>query len=289
MKEINYSRMRRRNTIYILIALLCILFLVLFVLKIKSPHNTTEGFGNNYSIPRIIWSYWHDPQIPPKVKKILDERREVLSRWEHRVLNETTVYDYIPRHEFPKGYYELSHQAKSDWIRLYLLKVYGGCWMDASIIVNRSNEIEELYEESVLVKSQLSGYSIGNSSYIESFFLIAPVNSSIVNPWFDEFTSAVEIGFVPYKKKVVSKIDVSNCFSGEDDTYLMVYAALQYTLRIILPEEPPMVLKHRDKSMLKYLVECNHDSKCIVEKIRNTPKDQQPANIKLTRFSREQL
>ena len=282
-----YSRIRRHSTVYILIVSLCILLLLLVYLK-ASADADTEGF-TNITIPRIVWSYWHDPQIPPKVKQILDERRDVLSTWEHRTLNETTVYDYIPRDEFPKGYDDLLQQSKADWIRLYLLKVYAGCWMDASIIVNRSDEIEEIYRESIRVQSQLSGYSIGNSSYIEAFFLIAPLHSTIIIPWFDEYTSAIEIGFIPYKKKVVSKIDVSNCFSGEEDTYLMVYAALQYTLRVILPEEPPMVLKHRDESMLKYQAECNHDNKCVVEKIRNTPKHLQPPNIKLTRFNREFL
>ena len=286
MKEIPYSRMRRPRAIYILIISLCILVAVLVFLRRIPPRHAVEGFA---TIPRIIWSYWHDPQIPPKVKQILDDRREVLSGWEHRVLNETTVYDYIPRDEFPKGYETLGQQHKADWIRLYLLKIYAGCWMDASIIVNRSTEIEELYEESLLRKSQLTGYSIGNSSYIETFLLMAPMKSTVISPWFDEYTSAIEYGFAPYKKKVSSKVDLSQCFSGEDDTYLITTAALLYTLQVILPEEPPMVLKHRDESMLKYHVECNNDNKCVVEKIRNTPKHLQPPNLKLTRFNREFL
>ena len=249
----------------------------------------TEGF-TDASIPRIIWSYWNDPQIPPKVENIMREREILLSTWEHRVLNEESVHNYIPRDAFPEGYYQLSHQHKADWIRLYLLKNYAGCWMDSSIIVNRSDEIEEIYEESLSIQSELSAYShSGSDTYIETFLIMAPVDSKVIKVWFTEYTSAIEMGFLPYKKKVTSKIDVSNCFSGEDDVYLTTSAALQYTLRVQLYNKPRMVLKDRYKTIYKYLNECNHDSKCVISKIKNTPKNEQPANIKLTRFNREYL
>ena len=274
---------RSKNTyIYILLIVVCICISLLY-------SRTLESF-TSYSLPRIIWTYWHDPQIPPKVEKIMREREAVLSSWEHRVLNEDTVYDYIPRDAFPEGYSKLSHQHKADWIRLYLLKTYAGCWMDSSIIINKSDEIEEIYEESLSTKSELSGYSdSGSDSYIETFLLMAPVDSKVIKVWFTEYTSAIELGFLPYKKKVTSKIDVSNCFSGDDDVYLTTSAALQYTLRVQLYNKPQMVLKDRYKSMYKYLAECKHDSKCVIAKIKNTPKNEQPANIKLTRFNREYL
>lgn len=276
---------RRTNTyIYILLIVACIFIGIGFLYR-----RTVEPFIT-YSLPRIIWTYWHDPQIPPKIEKIMRERETVLSSWEHRLLNDETVYDYIPRDAFPEGYSELGHQHKADWIRLYLLKTYAGCWMDASIIVNRSDEIEEMYEESISIRSELSAYSdSGDSTYIETFLIMAPAESKVIEIWFNEYTSAIIAGFIPYKKKVTSKIDVSNCFAGDDDTYLTTSAALQYTLRVHLYTKPSMVLKDRYKTMYKYLAECNHDSKCVIDKVKNTPIDQQPPNIKLTRFNREYL
>ena len=266
-------------TCYILLTLLCIYTIYTYIAY------SEEGFSS-YTLPKIIWSYWHDPNIPPKLNDILTQRKEVLSDWKHYLLNEETIFDYIPRSAFPRGYSTLIHQHKADWIRLYLLKVYGGCWMDASIIVNRPDEINTLYRKSLAVESQLSGYSNGDSFYIETFLILAPLDSPVIKVWLTEYTSAIELGFLSYKKKVMSKIDVSNCFNSEDDVYLTTSAALQYTLQVILPEEPPMVLNHRNESMYKYLDECNHDSKCVIEKINNTPKHLQPPNIKLTRFTR---
>ena len=226
--------MRARKGIYILIISLCILLLLLALLQ---RQKLNEGFST-YTIPRIIWSYWHDPHIPAKVKRILDERRDVLSTWEHRVLNEKTVYDYIPQDEFPKGYEVLGHQHKSDWIRLYLLKTYGGCWMDASIIVNRSDELEDLYKRSLSEKSELTAFYhtdrlLNNNprSFIENFFFLAPFDSSLLARWYDEYTLAIEIGLVAYKQRGFSKVDLTNVYQKDnDDVYFSAYACLEYVL-----------------------------------------------------------
>lgn len=274
------------TSIHILLILLCIYIVFSIVLFYAN-----RVYSNTpYILPKIIWTYWHDPHIPSSIEKIIREREDVLSSWDHRVLNEETLYNYIPRNAFPDGYSQLTHQSKSDWIRLYLLKTYAGCWMDASIIVNRSDEIEEMYRESISIKSELSAYSDAQDrNYIESFLLMAPVGSKVIDVWLSEYTSAINSGFLQYKKKVTSQIDVSNCFDDDDDVYLIVYAALQYTLRVHLYNNSQLVLKDRDTNMYKYLHDCDHDSKCIIEKIKNTPKEYQPSNIKLTRFDREYL
>jgi hypothetical protein len=270
-----------KTYIYILLILACICIGISVAFLYP---NRVDPF-TTYSLPRIIWSYWHDPQIPPNIEKIMKEREAVLSTWEHRVLNEETVYDYIPRDAFPEGYYGLSHQHKADWIRLYLLKTYAGCWMDASIIVNRSDEIEELYKESLEQNSELTGYYLperlakGNPrSWIENFFLIAPKGSSIIEKWLDEFTLAIKMGLIPYKQRVFSKKDVSNIYSKDDDnTYFTVYASLQY----ILYDSDRMIIKDASKSIYTYHDKCRWNSPCVIDKIKNTPKENQPDSIKL--------
>jgi len=258
----------------------------------QSKEKKIEGFSS-IRIPRIIWSYWHDPQIPRKVKEMLDGRRELLSRWEHRVLNEETLFDYIPRDEFPKGYDGLGHQHKADWIRLYLLKTYAGCWMDASIIVNRTDEVEELYQRSITENSELTGYYLperlakGNPrSWIENFILIAPQGSSIISRWFDEFTLAIEMGFQSYKQRVFSKKDVSNIYPKDgDNIYYTAYACLQY----ILTDTDRTVIKDASTSVYTYHDECRWDSPCVINKIKSIPKERQPDIIKLIGQDRSYL
>jgi hypothetical protein len=153
---------------------------------------------------------------------MLDDRKTVLSTWDHRVLDEETVYNYIPKDNFPKKYDKLSHQHKADWIRLYILKIYGGCWMDASIIVNTDEELERLYSESIQAKSEFTGFYLAShtlnsvkETYIENWFILAPVQSPLIHMWLEEYTEAVEGGFLAYKKKVFSVLDVSNIYAED--------------------------------------------------------------------------
>jgi hypothetical protein len=247
-----------------------------------------EGFTtkdtSSYELPRIRWSYWHDANLPRDIAEMLEQQSAALPSWDHRILHETTLGTYIDRSAFPKGYESLKPQHKADWIRLYVLQRYGGCWMDASIILYSDKEVEELYEESVRTNSELTAYS-AEKNYVETFFLLAPLHSPVLRAWYEEFTEAIEIGFPAYKKKVVSRIDVSNCFDNEADTYLTTSAAIQYVLRVLLPGRPT-VLRDRATSVYKYHEECRYNNSCIFRKIRDIPVDEQPSMIKLTRFNR---
>lgn len=286
-------RPRRTNTIYILIVILCILSILLYAVG----GNKIEGFANG-SIPRIIWSYWNDPEIPQPVKKIMREREIVLSSWEHRVLNEKTVYEYIPRHSFPKGYTSLSHQHKADWIRLYILKEHGGCWMDASIIVNSADELEGLFSKSTETNSEFTGFYLSShtrnsvkESYIENWFIMAPVRSRLISLWYEEYTEAVTIGFLPYKKKVFSRINVSNIYGEfeDDSVYLTQHAALQYVLQVRLSSRPNIIIFDAAETMFKPHVDCKWDVPCVLKFIKDTPKEKQPSYIKLRSSERNQL
>jgi hypothetical protein len=283
----------RTYELYILIASLCILLFLLVILR-KKP---IEGF-TDYTLPRIIWSYWNDPNIPQKVQTILTDRQEILSSWKHHVLNEKTVYDYIPKDTFPKNYDTLSHQHKADWIRLYILNKYGGCWMDASIIVNTDEELERLYSESIQAKSEFTGFYLAahtlnsvKETYIENWFILAPVQSPLIELWLEEYTEAVELGFLAYKKKVFSAIDVSNIYAKNEDNsvYLTQHAALQYILRHRLAKKPKILLFDASDTMFKPHVDCKWDVDCVIEYLKTTPKDIQPPYIKLRSSERNSL
>jgi hypothetical protein len=280
-----------------MVAVAIVLFIVICIVVLYkiSVSPVTEGFvSTSYTLPRTIWSYWHDPVIPPKVASMLEER--AVLPWEHIVLNQTTVYEYIDPSLFPKGYDELSHQHQADWIRLYILKVYGGCWMDASILVNSGVELESLYQRSLEAESEftgfyLQGHTLGGvpETYIENWFIMAPKGSRIIELWYKEYTMAVEIGFKAYKKRVFSKIDVSNIYArGDDNTYLTQHSALQYVLRV-LTNKANIIIVDASDTMFKPHVDCNWDTECTLKFIKETPREQQPAFIKLRSNERNLL
>jgi hypothetical protein len=127
-------------------------------------------------------------------------------------------------------------------------------------------------------------------SYIENWFIMAPPNSPVIKLWYEEYTDAVKIGFIHYKKKVFSSIDVSNIYSKEDDnTYLTQHAALQYVLQVRMREKPNILIVDAADTMFKPHVDCGWKSGCVIEYINRTPKEKQPPYIKLRSNERNAL
>lgn len=255
--------------IMILILLLLICAVILYDL-VYVPAKT-------YVIPKIIWSYWNDRNIPKDVQLILDHRAQVLNSYKHIVLYEDTLGDYI--HEAPPANYDTltSHANKTDWMRLTLLKNYGGCWMDASIIVNDAEAFDRLYEEAHRQKVELSAFYLENATYrgdpytyIESWFLIAPKGSSLIRKWHKEFCYAITIGFNQYRQQVIHRI--------KNADKIGVYLTIHTTLQIVLKDcwfMPNILLYRAEDTMFKLRNICGWDNKkgfdCVMNTIRDDP------------------
>jgi hypothetical protein len=127
-------------------------------------------------------------------------------------------------------------------------------------------------------------------SYIENWFIMAPPNSRLINLWYEEYTDAVRIGFMNYKKKVYASIDVSNIYSKyKDDVYLTQHVALQYVLQVRLSSKPNIIIYDAADTMFKPHVKCKWDVPCVIKYIKNTPKKIQPDYIKLRSNERNEL
>lgn len=86
-------------------------------------------------IPKIIWTYWQQAPVPPFIQACLDNWRRFAPDHQVRVLDRSTVGDWLPtlRADFD----ELPAYRQSDWLRVQLLARHGGVWMDASMLLSR--------------------------------------------------------------------------------------------------------------------------------------------------------
>lgn len=228
--------------------------------------------AKKYSLPNIIWSYWHDYNPPKDVQLTLDHRKRMLDSYEHIVLHEDTVWDYIDDIP-PPNFDTLGHAHKADWIRLVLLKKYGGCWMDASIIINNKHAIDRLFNDAKKKCVDLSAFYLDTRTfrkqphtYIENWFIIAPKQSPLIQKWLNEYEHAIRIGFEQYKKQVYERIPDYNRFS----TYLTQHVCLQ----IVLQKSwvmPNIHLTKAEDSMFKIHSTCwqygDKAAECIMNKI----------------------
>jgi len=235
----------------------------------------------NYDIPKIIWSYWHNENIPKYVNLVLNNRKVVLSGWEIKVLNDTTLKNYIC--DLPQNFNNLYQSHKADWIRLALIEKYGGCWLDATVIVNSLNRLNQIYNESLRNKSEFTGFytpsALENNdptSFIESWFIMAPKNSRFISEALKEFNHAVSIGLPEYKIKVLKEYNINNNIYNKtnNDVYLSVYASFQIALNLGLKRQVNIILYNSYHTMYKLHYDCwnsekrDYDSNCIVNAIK---------------------
>jgi len=229
-----------------------------------------------YSLPKTVWVYWDSETLPPLIARIRTYNAERLHGWTVRWLHRGILPSYIPEAAFPVGYETLSVQHKADWIRLYLLNRYGGCWLDAAIVLNDPTALDRIWSQSVVQRSALTAFATGTKTFVHSsgttlplvvdnWFLLAPRGSEVIRRWFSEYTAAVEMGFLAYKRKaVLDGVNISGIrFRSEEDIYLTQHICIEKILQKDLPILPSMVFLHSKDSMFRLQLECGWKEDCF--------------------------
>jgi hypothetical protein len=108
--------------------------------KINGMENfeTLDIFEPIYSkIPNVIWTFW-DGDEPELVKKCIGSWKKYNPEYKVIVLNKTNLADYLSEDIEAIPHTEDFIQRYADFVRVNVVKKYGGIWMDASIICQQS-------------------------------------------------------------------------------------------------------------------------------------------------------
>jgi len=225
-------------------------------------------------IPKIIWTHWNTEQMPPNVARILEERKKALPNWIHVIVHDDTFRKYVGA-EPPANFGALSAQHRADWIRLALLKRYGGLWADSGIIFNSEKALDDIYDEACAAKTHLTVFRLFDKTdkYLENWFIMAPQQSDILCDWFREYNQAVIMGFKAYKEYVFSKgvNIIEKIYKRDDDNvYLTQHACLQSVIQSA-PYKSRILIKDASDSMFAVQEACAWDHKCIVYRLGQDP------------------
>lgn len=280
-----------------------IVFLILYlVYKIYSIFNDQPIQLPKYEYPRIIWAYWDDvTKLPLIVKNILYARTikledSVINKWDVKFLDKNTVCEYINKDEYPRNYSILGPAHQADWIRLYLLKHYGGIWLDSGIIINSVDAFNRLYHESVDYNSELTCFYLNSKTinndpmtFIENWYILAPKNSRVINAWYDEYTLAIHMGFLSYRHDLTHKGVIADqvYLWGPQDTYLTMHAALLKIIQLNIVKDPNILLYKAEDTMFKLHEICDWDSNCIINKLKTDKSIKNIPYIKLRGTDRQ--
>ncbi len=186
------------------------------------------------AIPRQIWMYWESETLPAEVQIFVDKIARENPGYSVTVINNLNLAHYLPDLHFGHAAMRPSH--KSDVIRLELLYRYGGIWMDATIILNRT--LDELLAVNAQNHYDLIAFYRAGSTHdraypvIESWFLAAPARNAFIGRWLHYFRPIIELGADSFFRQLLARPDYDTLVQGiNPPDYLVVYLAQQQALR----------------------------------------------------------
>jgi hypothetical protein len=196
-----------------------------------------EKKSDIYYLPKIIFCYWHNYEEDDFIKLFVENwKKKISPDWNIIVIHKNNIKQYT-KNDMDK-YKGLDNTKYSDFLRLYLLKEYGGVWMDISTIIIDGKFLDNYYDEMVENKYDGLLYEFRektvNKNYplLENWFIIAPKNSKLINEWFYIFNQSFEMGFIEFKKNILieSGISMWNTMLLPHDIYLMMHSCLNYLM-----------------------------------------------------------
>ena len=247
-----------------LLGLLFITFgLLLFVATRKS-----------YSVPKHIWTHWDKSPAPEEIQALVKRMQTKHPEWQVHFLNTSEFLKTVHPSEIPPGLNLMSVEHQSDWIRLKVLSVHGGCWMDSGILINES--IDSLREECISNRADLLVFAIKgkqtNPKYpiAENWFIMAPQDSILIRLWLEEYERAIRYGFRLYKEEILAEgVDLQTLMKDKYDTYLTEHGCFQKVLQQRMPPLSKIVYHTAEDSMFKLQAEmCKWDQECIWSKLK---------------------
>jgi len=142
-------------------------------------------YNQQPTIPRQLFLYWHQgwKDAPDIVKRCAGTWQHHNPSWDISLLDATSIADKI---ELPSELQalQLPLPARSDAIRISLLRRYGGVWADATTWCMRPLDD---WIESVCYNSGFFAYDKSSRRHpVSSWFLATSRNSRIIELWHSE-------------------------------------------------------------------------------------------------------
>ena len=191
----------------------------IFLLSMSRKLNAYSFVHKKSQIPNHIYTYWHDPDQPELVKRCIASWKKYNPTYTIHVIHKDNVSDYMTY----TPSYQPSQQFFSDVLRLHVLSLRGGIWLDASVYLNASldwmHTIQQKQKCEFVGYHQYTGITIPT---VESWCFGCVPQSSFVNAWKDEFLKIQHMPIKRYIDKLKKRMKLDHIYDPE---YLSVYVA----------------------------------------------------------------
>jgi hypothetical protein len=278
-------------TIFIILILFNITNILLYTTNIEKFNN-----NNNYFLPKIIFGYWDNLNENKMIQANINNwKKKIPKDWKIIILNKYTVKKYVSAY-FIERYSKLNATRFADFLRLDLLKNYGGVWMDAGIFITNAQFLDNYRNEMLEHKYDICLYELKYRTidpkipYLENWFIMAPKNSLLIRDLYKEFDKSFEMGFIEYKKKVLipSGVLLQNTIQYNDkETYLMQHAIINNFFH--MGRKYNINIKSAEESMFKIHDDQNWNDANIIKFILNNNNWNDFYAVKLVKSNRRKI
>jgi hypothetical protein len=187
--------------------------------------------------------YWAQDEPPLLVQYNFKRIKRLHPNWDVKVLdiNDARGMDGFPKSR-EKG---LSHTAISDWVRMKLLALYGGVWIDATVLLHKPLDSITTIDLSL---DRAQGYSTPrhtcksspNCIHMENSFICSPPSNPFIVAWSEEYSRAIDVGRKKYCDEIAARyIDCHVVTSLLP--YLTQYASYSVVYKTRKDLQPPLV------------------------------------------------
>jgi len=177
-----------KNIIYIVCIIIIYIFFIFLKISISHPQRyTNERFeeSRKNKIPKIIWSYWDNPEIPEFIADCKKNWEKFAPNYEIKQLNRNNIENYV---NMPENWQNLKSYRQADVLRLKLLEKYGGIWMDASILL--LDNPDKFIDRDITLFTTPS--TTQNNPVYENWFIASTKGNEIIKKWIVEVEKAIK-------------------------------------------------------------------------------------------------
>lgn len=184
------------------------------------------------AIPKIIWSYWQQAPTPQLIIQCQANWKRFAPDHDIRILSKDSLLQWVSQESFTEAFDTLPAFRQADWIRLQLLKQYGGIWIDASTILTQNLDWVQHYQQES--HSEYVGFYIEGLSnrpdqpILENWFMACIPNSQFIIDLVKEFDHALSIGGEKYLEELAAKNQLERAaqkLNPSTQRYLLMHVA----------------------------------------------------------------
>jgi len=246
-----------------------LVLLSIFVVIVVFVSGRNEAFVSPDPIPKRIYTYWSDTNIPPFIQFCIDSWIKFNPDYQVTVLSSDNYKEYCDI-DISTMKNNDSITRSSDFIRLAVLQKNGGIWMDASIISTAPFPFTN--QKTDFVGYYMPGFTTSTTSpVIENWLFSCTPNNEFVTAWLTEFLRLNDYNSASDYIESVKDSGISiEGIPADMQDYLACHVAAQKVLQTKMKNVLyKLTLFNANTGPFKYLADVGWDSEKAVHALCN--------------------